>query len=155
MIGRAESLWARSLTLDEIRHSWLGGCDRHLGVELTAIGPDWIEGRVPTIERTRDPHGDNYGAAIAILAETLGSIASNLCIAVDKRGVGQSLEVHHFLPVATGPITGRATPVSILGPTHVWRIDLRDEAETLVSTATLSMAILETRAQRSFSKVGV
>jgi 1,4-dihydroxy-2-naphthoyl-CoA hydrolase len=143
MISIPESLWARPLTLDEIRRRYLGGCDRHLGVELTAVGPDWIEGRVPTIERTRDPHGDNYGAAIAILAETLGSIAANLCVEVDKRGVGQSLEVHYFLPVTAGPITGRASPVSITGPTHTWRIDLRDEAETLVSTATLSIAIVE------------
>jgi len=155
MISRPESLWARPLTLDEIRRRYLGGCDRHLGVELTAIGPDWIEGRVPTIERTRDPHGDHYGAAIAILAETLGSIAANLCVGVDKRGVGQSLEVHYFLPVTAGPITGRASPVSITGPTHTWRIDLRDKAETLVSTATLSIAILEPRAPPSFSDVGV
>jgi uncharacterized protein (TIGR00369 family) len=128
--------------LDEIRGSYLGGCDRHLGLEVTAIGPDWIEGRVPATERTRDVHGDNYGGAIAILAETLGSIAANLCVAKDQRGVGQSLEVHHFLPVTSGPITGHASPVSITGRTHIWRIDLRDEAGKLVSTASLSMAIV-------------
>ena len=138
----AESLWARPLTLDEIRQRYLGGCDRHLGVELTAIGPDWIEGRVPATERTRDPCGDNYGGAVAIVAEALGSIAANLCLPDGTRGVGQSLEVHHFLPVASGPITGRAFPLSITGSRHLWRIDLRDAAETLVSTATLSMAIL-------------
>ena len=143
MISRvAESLWARSLTLDEIRRKYLGGCDRHIGVELTAIGPDWIEGRVPATGRTRDPCGDNYCGAVAILAEALGSIAANLCLADDIRGVGQSLEVHHFLPIASGPITGRASPVSITGSRHLWRIDLRDADETLVSTASLSMAIL-------------
>jgi len=143
MVSRAtESLWARSHTLDEIRRSYLGGCDRHVGVEVTAIGPDWIEGRVRATQRTRDLQGDTYGGAIAILAETLGSIAANLCLADDKRGVGQSLEVHHFLPVISGPITGHASPVSITGLTHIWRIDLRDEAGKLVSTASLSMAIL-------------
>jgi len=154
----AESLWARSLTLDEISRRYLGDCERHLGVELTAIGPDWIEGRVPATERTRDPQGDNYGGAIAILAETLGSVAANLCLADDKRGVGQSLEVQYFLPVTSGPITGRASPVSITGPTHIWRIDLRDEAETLVSTANVSMAILGPRTRAvtpSFSDAGV
>jgi acyl-coenzyme A thioesterase PaaI-like protein len=35
--------------------------------------------------------------------------------------------------------------VSITASTHIWRIDLRDEAETLVSTASLSMAILRSR----------
>ena len=141
----AESLWARSLTLDEIRRRYLGGCDRHLGVELTAIGPDWLEGRVPATDKMRDPYGDNYGGAVAILAEALGSIAANLCLADDTRGVGQSLEVHHFLPVTSGPITGRALPVSITDSTHVWRIELRDGAETLVSTASLAMAILGPR----------
>jgi uncharacterized protein (TIGR00369 family) len=68
-----------------------------------------------------------------------------LCLADDTRGVGQSLEVHHFLPVTSGPITGRALPVSITDSTHVWRIELRDGAETLVSTASLAMAILRPR----------
>ena len=121
---------------------YLGGCDRNVGVELTAIGPDWLEGRVPATERTRDTQGNNYGGVIAILAEALGSIAANLCLPDNNRGVGQSLEVHHFLPVTSGPITGRASPVSITGRSHLWRIDLRDKAEILVSTASLSMAIL-------------
>ena len=155
MISRPEPLWARPLTLDEICRRYLGGCDRYLGVELTAIGPDWIEGRVPTSERTRDPYGDNYAAAIAVLAETLGSIAANICVAVGKRGVGQSLAVHYLRPVTAGPITGRASPVSITRPTHIWRIDLRDESEALVSTATLSIAILEPRAPPSFADAGV
>src|SRR6516162_9070103 len=141
----AESLWARSLTLDEIRRRYLGGCDRNIGIELTAIGPDWLEGRVPATERTRDPCGDIYGGAVAILAEALGSIAAILCLADDTRGVGQSLEVHHFLPVTSRSITGRASPVSIMGSMHMWRIDLRDEAGTLVSMASLSMAILGPR----------
>jgi uncharacterized protein (TIGR00369 family) len=138
----SDRLWARSLTLDEIRRQYLGGCDRNIGVELTAIGPDWLEGRVPATERTREPEGDSYGSAIAILAEALGSIAANLCLADDTRGVGQSLEIHHFLPVTSGPITGRASPVSITGRSHLWRIDMRDNAENLVATASLSMAIL-------------
>jgi len=144
----AEFFWVRSFTLDEIRRRYLGGCDRNIGVEITAIGPDWLEGRVPATERTRDLYGDNYGGAVAILAEALGSIAANLCLADDTRGVGQSLEVHHFLPVTSGSITGRASPVSIMGATHIWRIDMRDEAATLVSTASLSMAILGPRTRR-------
>ena len=143
MISKSsDCLWARSLTLDEIRQRYLGGCDRNIGVEVTAIGPDWLEGRVPATERTRDTEGDNYGGVIAILAEALGSIAANLCLPDNNRGVGQSLEVHHFLPVTSGPITGHASPVSITGRSHLWRIDLRDKAQILVSTASLSMAIL-------------
>ena len=138
----ADRLWARQLTLAEIQQRYLGACDRRLGIELTGVGHDWIEGRVPATEGTRDPQGDNYGGAIAVLAEALGSIAANLCLVADRRGVGQSLEVHHFLPVTSGPITGHASPVSIKRRTQVWRIDLRDKAEALVSTATLSMAIL-------------
>jgi len=138
----AKTLWARPLTLDEIRRRYLGGCDRHLGVELTAIGTDWLEGRMPATERTRDPYGDNYACAIAVLAESLGSIAANLCLAGDQRGVGQTLEVHYFLPVTAGLIRGSTSPVSITSSRQVWRIDLRDETDTLVSTATLSMAIL-------------
>ena len=140
-------LWARSLTLEEIRRRYLGGCDRNVGVELTAIGPNWLEGRVPATERTRDPLGDNYGGAIAILAESLGSIAANLCLADNTHAVGQSLEIHHFFPVASGPITGRASPVSTTARSHLWRIDMRDTAGNLVSTASLSMAIIASAAK--------
>ena len=142
MSRAAKTLWARPLTLDEIRQKYLGGCDRHLGIELTAIGPDWMEGRVPATESTQDLQGDSYGGAIAVLAETLGSIAANLCLADDQRGVGQTLEVHCFRPVTAGLITGRASPVSITSSTQLWRIDLRDATDALVSTASLSMAIL-------------
>jgi hypothetical protein len=37
--------------------------------------------------------------------------------------------------------------VSITGRSHLWRIDLRDTAGTLVSTASLSMAILASGAK--------
>ena len=45
------------------------GCS-HLGIEVTASGPDWLEGRMPVDARTRQPMGILHGGASVVLAES-------------------------------------------------------------------------------------
>ena len=145
MTGATGNLpWARSLTLAEVRASYTGSCERDLGMVLTGIGPNWLEGQIPAGPATQDMTVGLYHGAITILAETLGSIAANLCLD-DKtyRAVGQILEVHHFEPVVRGPIIGRATPILLEGERHVWTVDITDQTGTRVSSATVTMAIIE------------
>ncbi len=51
--------------------------DLHLDIRLTEIGDDYLRGTMPVDERTRQPFGLLHGGANVVLAETLGSIASN------------------------------------------------------------------------------
>ena len=52
----------------------------HMGIYLTAIGPDFIRGEMPVDARTVQPFGMLHGGASIVLAETLGSVASWLLV---------------------------------------------------------------------------
>ena len=55
-----------------------------LGIEFTEIGDDYICATMPVDERTHQPAGILHGGASVVLAETLGSIASYMCINPEK-----------------------------------------------------------------------
>jgi len=136
--------WSRGRTITDIRSTHLSPCERHLGIDLLAVGPDWLEGSLPLSARTRDVVGNSFCGAIAILAEALGGIAANLCLEGEKQqAVGQTLEVHYFERITSGTIVGRALPISITDSNHLWRIEMRDVAGLLLSTSTLSLTILD------------
>jgi 1,4-dihydroxy-2-naphthoyl-CoA hydrolase len=52
----------------------------HLGIEITEIGDDYITGRMPVNEKTRQPYGILHGGASCVLAETLGSLGGAFCV---------------------------------------------------------------------------
>ena len=43
----------------------------HLGIEVVAVGPDYLTGRMPVDARTMQPFGLLHGGASALLLETL------------------------------------------------------------------------------------
>src|SRR5690606_33136659 len=59
-----------------------------LDMEFTGIGPDFLKLQMPVNNRTHQPYGLLHGGASAALAETLGSVASSLCIDVDRQICG-------------------------------------------------------------------
>ncbi len=69
----------------------------HLGIEFLEIGEDFIRARMPVDHTTRTPAGILHGGASASLAETLGSVAANLCVESEKeilRGAGDKRQSH-------------------------------------------------------------
>ncbi len=115
----------------------------HMGISFTAIGEDWLEATMPVDHRTKQPAGILHGGASALLAETLGSVASVLLIDWPRQqAVGIELNISHLRSVREGQVTGRATAIRIGRRTHVWDIRLRDEADRLIAVARLTMAIL-------------
>ena len=51
-----------------------------LGIKVTKVTEDSIEGTMPVDSRTHQPYGLLHGGASVALAETLGSIGANLCV---------------------------------------------------------------------------
>ena len=41
----------------------------HLGIEVTEVGPDYIKGKMPVDERTKQPAGLLHGGASVVLSE--------------------------------------------------------------------------------------
>lgn len=116
----------------------------HIGIEFTETGPDFIKGRMPVDNRTRQPYGLLHGGASCVLAETLGSVASALVIDPGKfLCVGLEINANHIRGVREGFVTGIATPLHLGSSTHVWDIRIYDEREKLVCVSRLTVAILK------------
>lgn len=120
----------------------------HLGIEITGLGDDWIEGTMPVDRRTHQPYGILHGGASAALAETLGSYGANF--AIDRarfRAVGQELSASHVRPVMGGTVTGRAFPLHRDERRHLWKIEIRNPEGRLTCVSHLTMAIVPVRGQ--------
>ncbi len=116
----------------------------HLGIRVTEIGPDYVRATMPVNPHTHQPQGILHGGASVALAETVGSLAANLCIDVTKYVcVGQEINANHLRPVSSGLVTGTARPFHVGGRSQVWGIEVRDENDKLVCVSRITMAVVE------------
>jgi 1,4-dihydroxy-2-naphthoyl-CoA hydrolase len=116
----------------------------HLGIEMLELGPDYLKGRMPVDDRTRQPYGILHGGASVALAETLGSVAAGLVVDRSKFSVvGQEINANHVRAITDGWVTGTARALHLGRRSHVWEIRMVDERERLVCISRLTMAVLE------------
>lgn len=93
--------------------------------------------------RTHQPFGLLHGGASVVLAETLGSMASYLCIDTKKfYCVGLEVNANHLRGVRSGRVTAVAKPVHMGRTTHVWDIRLTDGNGKLNCISRLTIAVV-------------
>jgi 1,4-dihydroxy-2-naphthoyl-CoA hydrolase len=116
----------------------------HLGIEITEIGRDYICGTLPVDHRTWQPAGILHGGMSVVLAESLGSIASNLMVEESgKICVGLEVNANHISSVKEGYVKGKATLVHAGSKTHVWDIRITSDKDKLVCISRLTIAVLD------------
>jgi 1,4-dihydroxy-2-naphthoyl-CoA hydrolase len=114
-----------------------------IGIEFSAWEEDALSARMPVDQRTHQPYGILHGGASVVLAESLGSVASNLLIDGNKYiGVGLEVNANHLRPVKSGWVTGTCKALHIGAKTHVWDIRITNEANKLVCVCRLTVAIV-------------
>jgi 1,4-dihydroxy-2-naphthoyl-CoA hydrolase len=124
-----------------------GNMGEHLDIIYTAIGEDFLEGSMPVDHRTTQPFGLLHGGASVVLAETLGSLAANLCVGPDKYCVGLDINANHIKAVRSGRVNGRAQLLHLGGKTQVWEIKIHNEGGGLVCVSRITMVVLEKKAK--------
>jgi 1,4-dihydroxy-2-naphthoyl-CoA hydrolase len=140
------SIWFSEPDLDQVNGWSEGTMLEHLGIKITQIGENYIEGTMPADNRTFQPFKLVHGGANVVLAESLGSIGAQLT--VDPKQyycVGQEVNANHVRGVRKGSVTGRATQVYKGKTSQVWQIDLFDERERLTCTSRLTIAVVRNR----------
>jgi 1,4-dihydroxy-2-naphthoyl-CoA hydrolase len=138
------SIWFRQYELDEARKFQRGTMGEHLGIEVTDIGADYLEARMPVDGRTMQPDRILHGGASVALAETLGSVGGSMCIDRERfQVVGVEINANHLRPATDGHVTGRASPIHIGRRTQVWNIEIRDDRKRLVCVSRLTIAVIE------------
>ncbi|MEZ5027010.1 MAG: hotdog fold thioesterase [Chitinophagales bacterium] len=115
-----------------------------LGIEYTAIGEDFISAKMPVDKRTHQPMGLLHGGAHVVLAESLGSVAANLCLDVSKEyALGLDINSNHLKSIRSGYVYGTAKPIHIGSKTQVWEIKIKDENEHLLNISRITMIVLQ------------
>lgn len=115
----------------------------NLGIEITEVGDNWVKGTMPADERTFQPVGLVHGGANVLFAETLGSMAANLCLDNSKEyAVGQEINANHLRGVRSGTLTGVATLVHKGRTSQVWEIRIVNSEGKLSCISRLTMAVV-------------
>ncbi len=138
------SIWFKPYTVDIIQPTLKNNMGETIGIEITEITSGSLKGRMPVDHRTIQPAGILHGGASVALAETLGSIASNLIIDTGKFiCVGLDINANHLRPATNGFVYAEASPIHIGKKTHVWSIEIKNEEGKMVCISRLTMAIIE------------
>ncbi len=119
----------------------------HLGalldIQFTEVTNDTLTATMPVDERTHQPAGILHGGASVVLAETLGSIASYMCIDPEKyQAVGLEVNANHLRPVKNGRVTGICKPLHIGAKTHIWDIKIYNDKGKMSCVSRLTVAII-------------
>ncbi|KAF1712265.1 thioesterase [Pseudoxanthomonas kalamensis DSM 18571] len=116
---------------------------RHLGIVITEAGEDWLRGTMPVDARTVQPYGILHGGASVVLAETLGSMAGNLCVDTRKEMVvGLEINANHVRSVRSGTVTGTSRALHIGRSTQLWDIRIENEDGKTVCISRLTLAVV-------------
>lgn len=139
------AIWKnKDLNIDSINNLSKQTLAQFLGMKFIEIGEDYLKMQMPVNEKTHQPYGLLHGGASAALAETVGSVASSLCIDTERNiCVGLEINCNHVRGVKNGMVVATARPLHIGATTHVWDIKILDERERLICVSRLTVAILK------------
>ena len=136
------AIWKQPVSVDSLTELHVNTTVAHLGIEFLEVGDDFIRARAPVDARTRQPVGILHGGVSVLLAETLGSCGAACSLLTGYRAVGLDINANHIRSVSDGWVTGAARPIHLGRTTHVWQIELTNEAGQLTCVSRITMAIL-------------
>ena len=136
------AIWKQPISIAALNQITAHTAVSHLGIEFLEVGDDWLSARVPVNRHTCQPYGLLHGGVSVVLAETLGSCGAAFSCPPGYRAVGLDINANHLRGVSSGWVTGTARSVHRGRTTHVWQIELRDEAGNMTCISRITMAIL-------------
>lgn len=137
-------IWRQNFTLEQLNQSSKQTMMEHLGIEYTEIGDEYIKARMPVDQRTKQPAGLLHGGASVALAESLGSVASYLCVDAQKYDcVGVEINANHLRSMRQGFVEGTVRPLRLGKRIQVWEIKIHDQQERLVCVSRLTIAVIK------------
>jgi 1,4-dihydroxy-2-naphthoyl-CoA hydrolase len=138
------SIWRIQASVEQLQEHSRNTLADTVGIRITQIGPDFLSATMPVTSTTHQPMGVLHGGASVALAETVGSLAANMCVDQERYVcMGQEINANHLRPVSSGLVTATARPYHIGKRTHVWSIEIRDEQQKLVCISRLTMAVVD------------
>ena len=116
----------------------------HLGICFTALGEGWVEASMPVDHRTFRPGKFLHGGANLALAETIAGLGSMLIVDVQEFDIlGMQISANHTGSTSTGSVFARAEIVHLGNQTHIWNVEIKNEAGKLISTGRVTNMIVK------------
>jgi len=141
------TIWFSDISRASLAQVARGGFAERINIRLSDIGADFLRATLEVTPDLHQPYGVLHGGVSAALAETVGSVAANLCVDPERfMCLGQELNANHLRPVVCGVISATARPFHIGHRSQVWGIEIRDEREQLLCVSRLTMAVVPRRA---------
>ncbi len=130
--------------LEQLRVRGSGALDTKMGIVITEASPARMVGTMP-VEGNTQPLGLLHGGANVVLAESLGSIGTQLHAGADRRIVGVDINATHHKSATSGIVTGVATAVSLGKTLCCYEVVITNEAGERTCTARITCLILAKR----------
>jgi 1,4-dihydroxy-2-naphthoyl-CoA hydrolase len=104
----------------------IGPFVRHLGVEVTELGPDKVAARWSADERLHQPYGVVHGGVHCSVIETLASVGAATWLGDRGKVVGVNNNTDFYRAVTDGELVSMATPLHRGRSQQVWLVETRD-----------------------------
>jgi 1,4-dihydroxy-2-naphthoyl-CoA hydrolase len=130
--------------LEILRERGSGALDKKMGIVITEASPTRLVATMP-VEGNTQPIGLLHGGASVVLAESLGSIGTQLHAGPDRKVVGVDINATHHKSATKGFVTAVATPVSLGKTLCTYEIVITNDAGERTCTARITCLILAQR----------
>ena len=130
--------------LQIVRERGAGAMDKKMGIEILEASPQRLVGRMP-VEGNTQPIGILHGGANVVLAESLGSIGTQLHAGVERRIVGVDINATHHKAALSGYVTAVATAISLGKTLCSYNVEISNDKGERTCTARITCLILAER----------
>lgn len=139
------TLWRTAPDLDQLNDALKNTIGEVLDIRFDSFTETSLTASMVVDHRTHQPFGLLHGGASVTLAETVGSMASYLCVDTSKfYCVGLEINANHLRGLRSGRVSATAHSVHIGRSTHVWDIRLSgdDGKPSCISRLTIAVVPL-------------
>lgn len=130
--------------LEEIKKRGRGALDEKMGIEIVEASPQRLVATMPVAGNTQ-PIGLLHGGANVVLAESLGSIGTQLHAGRDRRIVGVDINATHHKSATAGIVTAVATAISLGKTLCCYEVVISNDKGERTCTARITCLILAER----------
>jgi len=130
--------------LEVIRQRGIGALDKKMGIEIIEASPERLVGTMP-VEGNTQPIGLLHGGANVVLAESLGSIGTQLHAGADRKIVGIDINATHHKSATSGVVTAVATAISLGKTICSYQVEITNDKGERTCSARITCLILAQR----------
>jgi uncharacterized protein (TIGR00369 family) len=127
-----------------IKERGSGALDKKMGIEIIEASPERLVATMP-VEGNTQPLGLLHGGANVVLAESLGSIGTQLHAGASRKIVGVDINATHHKSATSGLVTGVATAISLGKTMCSYEIVITNDQGQRTCTARITCLILAER----------